>query len=90
MPWLLDPFSFLQGYPRYWRDAACSGIAAYVFLLGASVADDAVPAGLRVFASGLVCDSLSALALPPASSVAVRCQLLFRPARGAEAEALLG
>jgi hypothetical protein len=55
-----------------------------------SVVDDAVPAGSCVFASGLVRGSLHALALPPASRVAGRCLLSFRPARGAEAEAPLG
>jgi hypothetical protein len=85
MPWLLDPFSFLQGCSRSRRDAVCSVVAAFVLLVGASVADDAVPAGSCVFASGLVRRSLSALALPSVSRVAGRC-----PARGAEAEAPLG
>jgi hypothetical protein len=44
MPWLLDPFSFLQGCSRSRRDAVCSVIATFVLLVGASVADDAVPA----------------------------------------------
>jgi hypothetical protein len=90
MPWLLDPFSFLQGCSRSGRDAVCSAIAAFVLLIGASVADDAVPAGSCVFASGLVRRSLSALALQPVSRVAGRCPVSFRPARGAEAEAPLG
>jgi hypothetical protein len=59
-------------------------------LAGASVADDVVPAGSWVFASGLVRRSLSALALAPVSRVAGRFPLPFRPARGAEAEAPLG
>jgi hypothetical protein len=59
-------------------------------LVDASVADDAVPAGSCVFASGLVRRSLSALALPSVSRVARRFPLPFRPARGAEAEAPLG
>jgi hypothetical protein len=54
------------------------------------VADDAVPAGSCVFASGLVRRSLSALALQSVSRVAERCPLPFSPARGAEAEAPLG
>jgi hypothetical protein len=73
MPWLLDPFSCLQGCSRSRRDAVCSVIAAFVLMVDASVADDAVPAGLCVFASGLVRRSLSALALPPASHVPGRC-----------------
>jgi hypothetical protein len=91
MPWLLDPFSFLQGCSRCRRDAMCSVLAAFVSLVGASVADDAVPVGSCVFASGLVRRSLHALALSPASlrllSVAPPP---FRPARGAEPEAPLG
>jgi hypothetical protein len=83
--WLLDPFSFLQGCSRSRREAVCSFL-----LVGASVADDAVPAGSRVFASELWCRSLSAFALPPVSRVAGRCPLPFRPARGAEAETPLG
>jgi hypothetical protein len=90
MPWILDPLSFLQGCSRSRRDAVCSVIAAFVLLVGASVADDAVPAGSCMFASGLVPRSLSAPALPPVSRVAGRCPLPFRPARGAEAEAPLG
>jgi hypothetical protein len=90
MPWLLDPFSFLQACSRSQRDAVCSVIATFVLLVGASVADDAVPAGSCVFASVLVRRSLSALALPPVSRVAGRYPLPFRPARGAKAEAPLG
>jgi hypothetical protein len=45
--------------------------------LGASVADDAVPVGLRVFAAGLMRRSLSPLVLLPASRVAVRCPSPF-------------
>jgi hypothetical protein len=37
MPWLLDPFSVLQGCSRSQRDAVCSVIAAFVLLVGASV-----------------------------------------------------
>jgi hypothetical protein len=44
MPWLLDPFSFLQGCSRSQRDAVCSVIAAFVLLVGTCVADDAVSA----------------------------------------------
>jgi hypothetical protein len=88
--WLLDPFSFLQGCSCSRRHAVRSDVAAFVLFVGASVADDAVPAGSRVFASGLVSRFLSALALPPVSRFAGRCPLPFRPARGAEAEAPLG
>jgi hypothetical protein len=77
MPWLLDPFSFLQGCSGSRRDAVCSVIAAFVLLVGACVADDAVPAGWCVLASGLLRRSVSALALPPAPRVAVRCPLPF-------------
>jgi hypothetical protein len=90
MPRLLDPFSFLQDCSRSRRDAVCSVVAALVLLVGASVADDVVPAGSCVFASRLVRRSLSALVLPPASRVARCCPRPFRPARGAEAEAPLG
>jgi hypothetical protein len=90
IPWLLDPFSFLQDCSRSRRDAVFSVVAAIAFLLGASVANDAVRADPRVFASELVRRSLSALALPPAPRVAGRCPLPFCPARGAEAEAPLG
>jgi hypothetical protein len=90
MPWFLDPFSFLQGCSASQRDAICSIIAAFVVLVGASVPDVAVPAGLCVFAQGLLRRSLYALALPPESRVAARRPLPFRPARGVEAEAPLG
>jgi hypothetical protein len=79
LPWLLDPFSFLQGCSRSRRDAVCSVIATFVLLVGASVADDVVPAGSCVFASGLVRRALSALALPPVSCVAGRCPPSFGP-----------
>jgi hypothetical protein len=87
MPWLLDPFSFLQGCLRSRLDAVCSVFVAFVFLVEASVTDDVLPAGLRVFASGLVRRSPSAFALLPASRVAGRWPFPFRPTRGAEAEA---
>jgi hypothetical protein len=51
---LLDPLSFLQSCFRSRRDAVCSVIAAFVLLVGASVADDVVPASSCVFASGFV------------------------------------
>jgi hypothetical protein len=54
MPWLLDPFSFLQGCCRSRRNAVCFSIVAFVLLVGASVGDDAVPAGSCVVAPGLV------------------------------------
>jgi hypothetical protein len=53
MPWLLDSFSFLQGCSRSWRDAVCSVLAAFVPLVGATVADGAVPAGSGVLLGGL-------------------------------------
>jgi hypothetical protein len=89
IPWLLDPFSFLQGCSRSRRDAVCSVLAAFVSLVGASVADDAMAVGSCVFTSGLVRRSLCALALPPASRVAAHCPLPILPAGGAEAEAQL-
>jgi hypothetical protein len=70
--------------------AVCSVLACYVFLVVASVADAAVPAGERVLAAGLVHSSLSPLSLPPWSRVARRCPHSFRPFGGAEAEAPLG
>jgi hypothetical protein len=39
----------------------CSVLACYVLLIGASVADAAVPAGERVFAAGMVRSSLRPL-----------------------------
>jgi hypothetical protein len=90
VPWLMDPFSFLQGCPCSQRDAVCSVLAAFVLLVVASVADATVPVGSPVLASGLVRHSLSALALLSASRVAGCCPLPFRPAWGAEAEAPLG
>jgi hypothetical protein len=54
MPWLLDPFCFLFACPRSGCAAECSVLACYVLLVGASVADAAVPAGERVLAAGLV------------------------------------
>jgi hypothetical protein len=78
MPWHLDLFSFLQGSPCFRRDAVCSVIVAFVFLVGAYAVDDAVPADPQVFATGLVRRSLSAFALPPSSRVAGLC-----PARSA-------
>jgi hypothetical protein len=80
-PWLLGAFFILQGCPHSRSAAACNVIAAFVFLVGVSVAGNAVPAGSRVFASGFVRRSLSALALPSASRVDGRCPLPFRPAR---------
>jgi hypothetical protein len=61
-------------------------IAACVLLVGASVADDTVPAGSRVLTAGLVRRPLAALAPLPASRVAGRCPLPFQPVRGAIAE----
>jgi hypothetical protein len=88
MPRLLEPFSFLQGYPRSRCDVVCSITAGFVFLVQAS--------GGWHGACGFVCVrfwawvSLSALALPPVSRVAARCSLQLRLARGAEAKAPLG
>jgi hypothetical protein len=45
MPWLLDPFCFLSACPRSVSVAVSSILASYVLLVGASVADAAVPAG---------------------------------------------
>jgi hypothetical protein len=60
MPSLLEPFSFLQGCSRSRRDAVCSVIAAFVFLVGASVADDPVSA-VRVCALLGLCVALCLL-----------------------------
>jgi hypothetical protein len=90
MPWLLDPFCFLSAFARSACVAVCSILACHVFLVGASVADAAVPAGERVFAADLVHSRLSPLSLPPWSRVARRCPPSFRPFGGAEAEAPLG
>jgi hypothetical protein len=70
MPWLLDPFCFLSACPRSVSVAVCSVLACYVLLVGASVADAAVPAGERVFAAGVVHSCLHPLLLPPTSRVA--------------------
>jgi hypothetical protein len=90
LPWLLDPFSFLCAVPRPVSVAVCSILACYVLLVGASVADAAVPAGERVFAAGLVHSCLRPLSLPPSSRLARRCPPSFRPFGGADAEAPLG
>jgi hypothetical protein len=90
MPWLLDPFCFLSACPRSVSVAVCSILARYILLVGASVADAAVPAGERMFGAGLVQSSLRPLSLPPSSRVARRCPPPFRPFGHAEAEAPLG
>jgi hypothetical protein len=77
IPWLLYPFPFLQGCPRVLLcGLLLPPLLSWLGLgvsLGASVADDAVPVGSRVFAAGLMHRSLSPLVLPPASRVAGRC-----------------
>jgi hypothetical protein len=59
MPWLLDPVCFLSACPHSVSVTVCSTLACYVLLIGASVADAAVPVGERVFAAGLVDSCLS-------------------------------
>jgi hypothetical protein len=81
---------FLQVSPCSRRDAVCSVLAAFVLLVGASVADAAVALGSCMVSSGPVRRSLSAIVLPPAPRLAGSCPLSFRPARGAEAEVPLG
>jgi hypothetical protein len=66
------------------------GSCLLCLLVGASVADPAVPAGERVLAAGLVHSCLRPLSLPPWSRVARLCPPSFRPFGGAEAEAPLG
>jgi hypothetical protein len=90
MPWLLDPFCFLPACSRSLCAAVCSVLACYVRLVGASVADAAVPDGVRVYAAGLVHSCLSSLSLPPSSHVAKCCPPSFCPFGGAEAGAPLG
>jgi hypothetical protein len=90
MPWLLDPFCFMSACPCCICVAVCSVIASYVLLVGASVADAAVPVGDPPFAAGLVPCCMQPLSLPPSSHVAGRCPPSFRPFGGAEAAALLG
>jgi hypothetical protein len=74
----------------------CSVLVSCVLLVGASVAEEAVPAGDRPFAAGLLRRSgllrrcLQPLSLPLSSRVAGRCPPFFLPSGGAEAEALLG
>jgi hypothetical protein len=80
----------LSACPRSVSVAVCSVIACYVLLVGAAVADVAMPAGERVFAAALVHSCLRPLSLPPFSRVAWRCPPSFRPLGGAEAEARLG
>jgi hypothetical protein len=70
--------------------AVCSVLACNALLVGASVADAAVPAGERELAAGLVHSCLQPLSLPPSSRVAGSCPPSFRLRAGAEAEALLG
>jgi hypothetical protein len=69
--------------------AVCSVLACYVFLVAASVAETAVPAGERAFAAGRVHSSFRPLSLPSSSRVAGRCPPSLRPSGGAKAEALL-
>jgi hypothetical protein len=90
MPWLLDPLCFLSASPRSFCAAVCSVLACYVLLVGASVADAALPAGERVFAAGPVHGCLGPLSLPPSSRVARRCPTSFHHFGGSEAEAPLG
>jgi hypothetical protein len=90
MLWLLDPFCFLSACARSVSAAVCSILACYVLLVGASVADAAVPADECVFAAGLVHSCLRPLSLSPSSRVARGCPPSFRPFKGAEAEPLLG
>jgi hypothetical protein len=54
LPWLLDPFCFLPACLLSVTASVCSVIAACVPLFAASIADDAVPVGDRVFAADLV------------------------------------
>jgi hypothetical protein len=78
-----------------------SVLAAFILLFGAFVADVAVPAGARGLVSGLVHDSLSGSAEPFQFAVllgmpcCLACRVawhlpLFRPTRGAVAEAPQG
>lgn len=90
VPLLLDPHVFLQDCAGPVCAQAYSVIAAYILLVGASLADEAVPVGECVFAAALVRHPLSYLALPPWSRILRSCPPPFRPSRGAEAEALLG
>jgi hypothetical protein len=92
MPWLelLDHFCFLSACPRSVSVAVWLILACFVLLVGASVADAAVPVGELVFAAGLVHSCLRPLSLPPSSRVAKRCPRSFRSFGGAEAEAPLG
>jgi hypothetical protein len=79
MPWLPDPFCsfFLSACPRTVCAAVFPVLACYVLLVWASVPDAAVPAGERVFASGLVHSCLRPLSLPPSSCVAQRSVLYW-------------
>jgi hypothetical protein len=90
MLWLLDPFCFLSACTWSVCAAVCSVLACYVCLVGASVADAAVPACAPAFAAGLVRSSLRRLSFRSTSRVAGRCPPYLRPAGGAEAEALVG
>jgi hypothetical protein len=73
MPWLLGPSCFLSACACSVSVAVCSIPACYVLLVGASVADAAMPAGERVFAAGLVHSCVCPLSLAPSSRVAWRC-----------------
>jgi hypothetical protein len=90
MPWLLGPSCFLPACSRSLCAAVFSVLACYLLLVGASVADAAVPAGERVLPAGLVHSCLSPLSLPLSSRVAERCPPSFQPFGGAEVEAPLG
>jgi hypothetical protein len=90
MPWLLDPLYFLSACPCPVSVAVFSILACYVILVGASVADVAMPTGERVLAAGLVHSCFRPLLLPPSSRVARRCPPFYRPIGGSEAEGPLG
>jgi hypothetical protein len=100
MPWLLDPFCICPLVPALFvllcagslpAAAVFSGLACYVLLVEASVADAALPAGERVLAATMVHSCLRLLSRwrprPVFPGVAPPS---FRPFGGAEAEPLLG
>jgi hypothetical protein len=85
MPWLRDTLPFLLDHPGSVLAAVCSVLAAYVFVVGASSADDAVPAASCVYASWQHAVCFSSCCLP--RPVLLGIGLHFRSSGVSEVEA---
>jgi hypothetical protein len=86
----LDDLKDLRSCSRDLKNAELICCNYSCLLVGASVADAAVPVGEWAFAAGLVRSCLRPLSLPPLSGVAGCRPPSFRPSGDTEAEALLG